>query len=132
MNLLYKESFNGTYGGEYAEELLHTFYTNRKVDKTWGINFKSISLNHTSISSFSMQSVIKIENNFIKAPYNFLPVLNREFLYLSEIKEKCSLYSSFKYEFILCNKDFDVNKFPKLESIGKYFVSFFLVNNTLK
>ena len=115
LNLLYKESFNGTYGGEYAEELLHTYYTNRKVDKTWGFNFKRISLNHTSISSFSMQSVIKIENNFIKAPYNFLSVLNREFLYLYEIKQKCSLYSSFNYEFILCNKDFDVNKFPKLE-----------------
>ena len=115
LNLLYKESFNGTYGGEYAEELLHTFYTNRKVDKTWGINFKSISLNHASVSSFYMQSIIKIENNFIKAPYNFLPVLNREFLYLSEIKDQCSLYSSFKYEFVLCNRDFDVNKFPKLE-----------------
>ena len=115
LNLLYKESFNGTYGGDYAKELLHTYFTNRKVDKTWGINFKSISLNHTSISSFSMQSVIKIENNFIKAPYNFLSVLNREFLYLSEIKQLCSLYTSFNYEFILCNKDFDVNKFPKME-----------------
>ena len=62
-----------------------------------------------------MQSVIKIENNFIKAPYNFLFVLNREFLYLSEIKQKCSLYTSFNYEFVLRNKDFDVNKFPKME-----------------
>ena len=115
LNELYKESFDGTYGGEYAKELLHTYYTDRRIDKTWGINFKRISLNHTSISSFSMQSVIKVENNFIKAPYNFLPVLNREFLYLSEIKEKCSLYSSFKYEFILCNKDFKVNQFPKME-----------------
>ena len=115
LNALYKESFNGTYGGEYAKELLHTYYTDRRIDKTWGINFKRISLNHTSISSFSMQSVIKVENNFIKAPYNFLPVLNREFLYLSEIKDKCSLYSSFKYEFILCNKDFNVNQFPKME-----------------
>ena len=115
LNLLYKESFNGTYGGDYAKELLHTYYTDRKIDKTWGINFKRISLNHTSISSFSMQSVIKIENNFIKAPYNFLSVLNREFLYLSEIKQKCSLYTSFNYQFVLCNKDFDVNKFPKME-----------------
>ena len=106
---------NGTYGGDYAKELLHTYYTDRKIDKTWGINFKRISLNHTSISSFSMQSVIKIENNFIKAPYNFLSVLNREFLYLSEIKQKCSLYTSFNYQFVLCNKDFDVNKFPKME-----------------
>ena len=115
LNSLYKESFDGTYGGEYAKELLHTYYTDRKVDKTWGINFKLINFNHTGVSSFYSQSLIKIENNFIKAPYNFLPVLNREFLYLKEIKEQCSLYHSFKYDFILCKKDFDVNKFPKLE-----------------
>ena len=115
LNSLYKESFDGTYGGEYAQELLHTYYTNRKVDKTWGLNFKLINFNHTGVSSFYSQSLIKIENNFIKAPYNFLPVLNREFLYLKEIKEQCSLYHSFKYDFILCKKDFDVNKFPKLE-----------------
>ena len=115
LNSLYKESFDGTYGGEYAQELLHTYYTNRKVDKTWGLNFKLINFNHTGVSSFYSQSLIKIENNFIKAPYNFLLVLNREFLYLKEIKEQCSLYHSFKYDFILCKKDFDVNKFPKLE-----------------
>ena len=115
LNLLYNESFNGTYGGEKAEELLHTYYTNRKVDKTWGINFKKINFNHTSVSSFYSQSIIKIENNFIKAPYEFLHVLNREFLFLPEIKEQCSLYNSIKYNFIICKKDFDVNKFPKLE-----------------
>ena len=54
LNLLYKESFNRIYGGDYDKELLHTYNTNRKIDKTWGINFKRISLNHTSISSFSM------------------------------------------------------------------------------
>ena len=75
LNLLYEESFDGTYGGEYAHELLHTYYTDRKVDKTWGINFKSIRLNHTSVSSFYSQSVIKVENNFIKAPYNFIHIL---------------------------------------------------------
>ena len=115
LNTLYKESFNGTYGGEYAHELLHTYFTNRKVDKTWGINFKQISLNHTSVSSFYTQSIIKVENNFIKAPQNFLHVLNREFLYLPKFKEQCSLFNSYKYQFILCQKDFDVNEFPILE-----------------
>ena len=115
LNQLYKESFNGTYGSEYAEELLHTYYTDRKVDKTWGINFKSVSLNHTSVSPFYAQSIIKVENNFIKAPYNFLPVLNREFLYLQKIRDQCSLYRSYKYEFILCKDDFDFKSFPKLE-----------------
>ena len=115
LNLLYNESFNGTYGGEKAEELLHTYYTNRKVDKTWGINFKRINFNHTSVSSFYSQSIIKIENNFIKAPYEFLNILNREFLFLPEIKGQCSLYNSIKYNFVICNKDFDVNKFPKIE-----------------
>ena len=115
LNNLYKESFDGTYGGEKAHELLHTYFTDRKVDKTWGLNFKQINFNHTSVSSFYSQSLIKIENNFIKAPYDFLPVLNREFLYLKDIKEQCSLYHSFKYDFIICKKDFDVDKFPKLE-----------------
>ena len=115
LNQLYKESFDGTYGSEYAKELLHTYYTNRKIDKTWGINFKSISLNHTSVSAFYTQSVIKVENNFIKAPYNFLHVLNREFLFLEKIRKQCSIYSYSRYEFILCKKDFNVNSFPKLE-----------------
>ena len=115
LNRLYNESFNGIYGSHYAHELLHTYYTDRKIEKTWGINFKQISLNHAGISSFSTQSIIKVENNFIKAPHNFLPVLQREFLNLKDIKEKCSLYNSFKYKFILCKKDLDVDKFPKLE-----------------
>lgn len=85
------------------------------MEKTWGINFKQITLNHTSISSFSTQSVIQVENNFIKAPHNFIPVLQREFLNLENIRDKCSIHYSFKYKFILCKKDFDVNKFPKLE-----------------
>ena len=80
LNALYNETFGGIYGSHYAHELLHTYYTNRKIEKTWGINFKQISLNHTSISSFSTQSIIKVENNFIKAPHNFMPVLQREFL----------------------------------------------------
>ena len=97
------------------EELLHTYYTNRKVDKTWGINFKKINFNHTSVSSFYLKSIIIIENNFIKDPYEFLNILNREFLFLPEIKGQCSLYNSIKYNFVICNKDFDVNKFPKIE-----------------
>ena len=115
LNVLYNESFGGIYGSHAAHELLHTYYTDRKIEKTWGINFKQVSLNHTSISSFSTQSIIKVENNFIKAPHNFIPVLQREFLNLEGVREKCSIYNSFKYKFILCQKDFDVNKFPKLE-----------------
>ena len=115
LNRLYNESFNGIYGSHYAHELLHTYFTDRKIEKTWGINFKLISLNHAGVSSYSTQSIIKVENNFIKAPHNFLPVLQREFLNLKDIKEKCSLYNSFKYKFILCKKDLDVDKFPKLE-----------------
>ena len=72
-------------------------------------------MNHTSVSSFYTQSVIKVENNFIKAPYNFLHVLNREFLFLEKIRKQCSIYSYSRYEFILCKKDFNVNSFPKLE-----------------
>ena len=72
-------------------------------------------MNHTSVSPFYAQSIIKVENNFIKAPYNFLPVLNREFLYLQKIRDQCSLYRSYKYEFILCKEDFDFKSFPKLE-----------------
>jgi hypothetical protein len=115
LNAFYEETFGGIYGSHYAHELLHTYYTDRKIEKTWGINFKQVSLNHTSISSFSTQSIIKVENNFIKAPHNFIPVLQREFLNLEGVREKCSIYNSFKYKFILCQKDFDVNKFPKLE-----------------
>ena len=115
LNRLYNESFGGIYGSHYAHELLHTYYTDRRIEKTWGINFKQVSLNHTSISSFSTQSIIKVENNFIKAPHNFLPVLQREFLNLADIRDKCSIYNSVKYKFILCNKNFDVDKFPKLE-----------------
>ncbi len=115
LNSLYNETFGGIYGSYYAYELLHTYYTDRSVQKSWGINFKQVTLNHTSISSFSTQSVIKVENNFIKAPHNFIPVLQREFLNLEKIRDECSIYNSFKYKFVLCKKDFDVNKFPKLE-----------------
>ena len=115
LNILYNESFNGIYGSYYAHELLHTYYTDRRIEKTWGINFKQISFNHTGVSSYSTQSIIKVENNFIKAPHNFLPVLQREFLNLKGINDKCSIYNSFKYKFILCKKDLDVDKFPKLE-----------------
>ena len=115
LNKLYEESFEGEYGSHYAHELLHTYYTNRKVEKTWGINFKQVNFNHTSVSSFSSQSLIKVENNFITAPKNFLPVLEREFLNLAEVRDKCRVLLSHKYEFVLCNKDLDVEKFPKLE-----------------
>ena len=114
LNRLYNESFDGIYGSHNAHELLHTYYTDRKIAKAWGINFKQISLNHTSVSSFSTQSIIKVENNFIKAPHNFLPVLQREYLNLAEIRNKCAFYNSYKYQFILC-KNIDVDKFPKLE-----------------
>ena len=115
LNALYNETFGGIYGSHYAHELLHTYYTDRRIEKTWGINFKQITLNHTSVSSFSSQSTIKVENNFIKAPHNFIPVLQREFLNLDGIRDKCSFYNSFKYKFILCKNSLDVNKFPKLE-----------------
>ena len=115
LNQLYEESFDGEYGSHYAHELLHTYYTNRKIDKTWGINFKQVNFNHTSVSSFSSQSLIKVENNFISAPHNFLPVLQREFLNLVDVRGKCRLLTSNKYQFILCNKDLDVDRFPKLE-----------------
>ena len=115
LNKLYEESFDGEYGSHYAHELLHTYYTNRKVDKTWGINFKQVNFNHTSVSSFSALSSIKVENNFITAPHNFLPVLQREFLNLAGVRDQCKLLTSNKYQFVLCNKDLDVEKFPKLE-----------------
>ena len=44
-----------------------------------------------------------------------MPVLQREFLNLKNVRDKCSVYNSFKYKFILCKEDLDVNKFPKLE-----------------
>ena len=115
LQALYNESFDGEFGGHVAHELLHTYHTNRKIDKTWGINFKQVNFNHTSVSSFSAISLIKVEYNFIVAPYNFLPVLQREFLYLAEYKDKCRLLTSHKYQFILCEKDIDIDKFPKLE-----------------
>ena len=80
LNKLYDEAFDGEYGSHNGHELLHTYYTNRRIEKTWGINFKQVNFNHTSVSSFSSQSLIKVENNFIAAPHNFLPVLQREFL----------------------------------------------------
>ena len=115
LQALYNESIDGEFGSHYAHELFHTYHTNRKIDKTWGINFKQVSFNHTSVSSFSAISLIKVEYNFIVAPNNFLPVLQREFLYLSGIKDKCRLLTSHKYQFILCDKDLNIEKFPKLE-----------------
>ena len=115
LNKLYEESFDGEYGSHNAHELLHTYYTNRKVYKTWGLNFKQINFNHTSISSFSSQSKLKVEDNFITAPLKFLPVFQREFLNLAKIKDQCKLLTSNKYKFVLCNKDLDIDNFPKLE-----------------
>ena len=115
LQALYNESFDGEFGSHYAHELLHTYHTNRKIEKTWGINFKQVNFNHTSVSSFSAISMIRVEYNFIVAPYNFLPVLQREFLFLSEIKDKCKLLTSHKYQFVLCEKDLDIDSFPKLE-----------------
>ena len=112
---LYDESFDGEFGSHYAHELLHTYYTSRKIEKTWGITFKQINFNHTSVTSFYSTSMIRIEFNFIVAPYNFLPILQREFLFLADIKNKCRLLTSPKYEFVLCEKDFDIDTFPKLE-----------------
>ena len=112
---LYNESFDGEFGSHYAHELLHTYHTNRKIEKTWGITFKQINFNHTSVTSFYSTSMIRIEFNYIVAPYNFLPILQREFLFLADIKNKCRLLTSPKYQFVLCDKDFDVDIFPKLE-----------------
>ena len=111
---VYNESFDGEFGGHVAHELLHTYFTNRKIEKTWGINFKQVNFNHTSVSSYSAISLIKVEYNFIVAPYNFLPVLQREFLFLAEYKDKCKLLTSHKYQFVLCEKNIDIDKFPKL------------------
>ena len=115
LQALYNESFDGEFGSHYAHELLHTYHTNRKIDKTWGINFKQVNFNHTSISSYSSISLIKVEYNFIVAPYNFLLVLQREFLFLPEYKDKCKLLNSLNYQFVLCDKEIDIDKFPKLE-----------------
>lgn len=115
LNKLYEESFEGEYGSHTAHKLLHTYYTNRKVDKTWGINLKQVNFNHTSVSSYSTQSLLKIENNFIVAPHSFIPVLHREFLNLADVRDKCKVHISSKYKFVLCDKDLDVDKFPKLE-----------------
>ena len=112
---LYNESFEGEFGSHYAHELLHTYYTSRKIEKTWGITFKQINFNHTSVTSFYSTSKIRVEFNFIVAPYNFLPILQREFLFLAEVKNKCRLLTSPKYQFVLCDKDFDIDTFPKLE-----------------
>ena len=112
---LYNESFDGEFGSHYAHELLHTYYTSRKIEKTWGITFKQINFNHTSVTSFYSTSKIRVEFNFIVAPYNFLPILQREFLFLADIKNKCRLLTSPKYQFVLCDKDFDIDIFPKLE-----------------
>ena len=112
---LYNESFDGEFGSHYAHELLHTYYTSRKIEKTWGITFKQINFNHTSVTSFYSTSKIRVEFNFIVAPYNFLPILQREFLFLGEVKNKCRLLTSPKYQFVLCDKDFDIDTFPKLE-----------------
>lgn len=112
---LYNESYEGEFGSHSAHENLHTYYTNRKIEKAWGINFKQINFNHTSISSYYIQSIIKIENNFIVAPNNFIFILQREFLSLEGIREKCSILYSNKYKYILCNKDLNIDKFPKLE-----------------
>ena len=112
---LYKESYEGEFGSHSAHENLHTYYTNRRIDKTWGINFKQINFNHTSISSYYIQSIIKVENNFIVAPNNFIFVLQREFLSLENIRDKCSVLFSNKYKYILCNKSLEIEKFPKLE-----------------
>ena len=115
LQALYNESFDGEFGSHHAHELLHTYFTNRKIEKTWGINFKQVNFNHTSVSSFSALSLIKVEYNFIEAPYNFLNVLQREFLFLQEYKSKCRLLTSKKYEFVLCENNIDIDKFPKLE-----------------
>ena len=127
LQALYNESFDGEFGSHYAHELLHTYHTNRKIEKTWGINFKQVNFNHTSVSSFSAISMIRVEYNFIVAPYNFLPVLQREFLFLSEIKDKCKLLTSHKYQFVLCEKDLDIDLFPKLEFYSDYLAHTFVL-----
>ena len=115
LQALYNESFEGQFGSHYAHELFHTYHTSRKIEKTWGITFKQINFNHTSVTSFYSTSKIRVEFNFLVAPYNFLPILQREFLFLADIKNKCRLLTSPKYQFVLCDKDFDVDVFPKLE-----------------
>ena len=115
LNKLYEEDLGGEYGSHEAHHLLHTYFTNRQVDKTWAIFFKQINFNHTSVTSYFSKGVMKVENNFIIAPNSFLQVLNREFLFLPEIKNKCRLLSSTKNQVVLCDKDLDISKFPTLE-----------------
>ena len=42
LNQLYEEDLGGEYGSHEAHHLLHTYFTNRQVDKTWAIFFKQI------------------------------------------------------------------------------------------
>jgi len=128
LNQLYEEDLEGEYGSHPAHELLHTHFTNRQVDKTWGIFFKQINFNHTSVSSYFSKGVIKVENNFVVAPNSFLPILNREFLFLPEINKKCRLLTSSKFQVVLCDKDFDVKKFPSLEFYSDELQHNFILN----
>ena len=114
LNKLYQEDIGGKFGSHEAHELLHTYYTNRKVDKTWGLFFKQVSFNHTSVSSYFSKGVIKVEDNFITAPKSFLPVLKREFLNLPEFKS-CKVENSDFYQYVICDESVNVDKFPKLE-----------------
>ena len=111
---LYKEDLGGEFGSHVAHELLHTYFTDRKVDKAWGLFFKQVTFNHTSVSTFYSKGVIKVENNFISAPKSFLPVLRREFLNLPDFKG-CKLEQSDFYKYVTCDESINVDKFPKLE-----------------
>ena len=42
-------------------------------------------------------------------------MLQKEFLFVPEVKDKCKLLTSHKYQFVLCEKDLDIDSFPKLE-----------------
>ena len=65
LQALYNESFDGEFGSHYAHELFHTYHTSRKIEKTWGITFKQINFNHTSVTSFYSTSKIRVEFNFL-------------------------------------------------------------------
>ena len=131
LNNLYNESFDGYYGSEKAIKFLHTFYTNKRVEKSWNIFFEKVLFNgkNTSSDNFT-KGIIKVEKNFISAPKYFVDVIQKEFLDFN--KNDCVLENAELYKFIVCNDSFDINNFPKLEFYSeKLNHSFILDGNDL-
>ena len=113
INALYEESFEGEYGSHPAHEILHTYFTNRKAEKNWGIFMKQVSFNKTTVTDEFSQALIKAENNFIVAPRNFWHVLEREFL--NVVGKTCEVKESELYMYVVCEKGLNIQSFPTLE-----------------